>query len=901
MTCPSEFTLLAFVRGSLADEEHTRTESHLDVCPACLAIVAALARTEPFSPDAPPSPPPSPLLPDGSPRYTPGAEIARGGMGRILKADDRLLRRPVALKLLRRSAEGLERRFVREQRITARLQHPAIVPVYDAGVLPTGEAFFVMRLVKGESLDRSAAKARSFEERLRLLPAVIGVVDAVAYAHGEGVVHRDLKPQNVLVGPFGEVVVVDWGLARERDESADRARASDEASALEPMTTRDGEVLGTLAYMAPEQVRGQAADARSDVYGLGAILYHVLTGAPPHAGRGDSLSTRAAEHAPERLARNAPDAPPDLAAIVQRAMAPEPEVRYPSAQDLAEDLKRWQAGRLVAAHRYTTSDLVRRFVRRYQAAFLVASAALVVLLVLGAVGLRRIFAERAFARAEQARAESARARAESERAAAEALVSFILGDLRDRLERVGRLDALDGVARAVKDYQDRSVGAEDAGALLRRAEVAGLAGDVAFARGDLAGAEESYQRSRTAADSAGAGDLAAAARCLAAVRLGDVHKRRGELDEATTLYESCAAMGREGAGPELRGLFVRTHVALAEVARLRGDLLASRRLLELARPAALSLVAEAGGPASEASRLLFSLRCDRWKTLNLSGEVRAEREEAVAALDLARARVAARPDDMVARYDLASAEMQLGAADEHAGELAAAEPSYRAAHAGYRALAERDPSNIEWQRAVGAMSDRLGALAIARGDAEAALPWMRESDASSARLVALAPDNLEWQRDQSVSALALGDVLRALRRVDEARVEMRRAVDLLEKLAEKAPDARRSEHDLGVALGHLGQLELETKRLDVGQAAQRRSVELLKRHLAAVDTPQNRHEVAAALLILAENERGPSAAAHVDEALAILRPIEATAEENADLRDLIQDARKLERKVKGRR
>lgn len=891
--------MLAFVKGSLSAEARGGVETHLDVCPTCLAVVAELMRTDaPGADEAAGAPAaPGPLLADGEPRYVPGPEIARGGMGRILQGEDRFLRRAVALKLLRRSSEGLARRFLREQRITARLQHPAIVPVYDAGTLPGGDPFFVMRLVKGESLDRTAAKARSLEERLRLLPAVLGAVDAVAYAHGEGVVHRDLKPQNVLVGPFGEVVVVDWGLARELGSVPEYDGEGAAEGMDDPVATRDGEVLGTLAYMAPEQVRGRPADARSDVYGLGAILYQVLAGVPPHVGRAESLSASAVRHAPEPLARRVPQAPPDLVAIVERAMAPDREARYASAQELAEDLKRWQAGRLVAAHRYTPGELLRRFARRYRAPLLVAATALVILGVLGGVGLRRIFAERARALAEQARAETARGQADAQRAAAETLVGFILGDLRARLARVGRLDALEGVARAVSEYQDTSPAAEDAATLLRRSEVAGLAGDVAFATGDLGAADESYRRSLEAAEGAGSGELAAAARCRAALRLGDVRKRRGELDAATTFYESCAATSRGATSAPQRELFVRTLIALAEVARIRGDLPGSRRLLGEGRPMAEQLAAEAGGPASDASHLLVELHSDLWKTLNLSAEVRAERDEAHAALDLARARVEARPDDMGARFDLATAEMQVGAADEHGGDLAAAERSFRRAHAEYRALAARDPSNTEWQRAVGVITDRIGVLCVSRGDPAAALPWLKESDEASARLAAIAPGNLEWQRDLGVSALALGDVLLALGRVDEARAEMARSVDVLERLVGKAPDAGRSEHDLGIALGHLGQLELSARRTEAGQAAQKRSIALLKRRLAGADTPQTRHEVAAALLILAESERGAAALGHIEEAVAILAPVRPMAAANADLGELLKEADEMLRQA----
>src|SRR5690349_11140156 len=154
-------------------------------------------------------------LPSIDPRhYAVGAELARGGMGRILSARDRRLGRAVAIKELLRAAPEARARFEREARITARLQHPAIVSLYEAGRWPGGEPFYVMKLVEGEPLDRKIAE-RSFEERLGLVSHVIAVVDALAYAHGKGVIHRDLKPSNVLIGDHGETVVIDWGLAKE--------------------------------------------------------------------------------------------------------------------------------------------------------------------------------------------------------------------------------------------------------------------------------------------------------------------------------------------------------------------------------------------------------------------------------------------------------------------------------------------------------------------------------------------------------------------------------------------------------------------------------------------------------------------------------------------------------------
>src|SRR5580692_1719550 len=212
-------------------------------------------------------------------------EIAKGGMGRVVTARDRRLGRNVAIKELLPQHRDLARRFEREARITARLQHPAIVHVYEAGVWPGGEPFYAMQLVAGRSLDKVVAERKTLNERLGLLPTVIAVADALAYAHSEHVIHRDLKPSNVLVGEFGETVVIDWGLAKDVSGHGDNEVELGESSQQWRSTSQDtieGGVVGTPAYMPPEQARGEAADERSDVYALGAMLYTVLAGGPPY-------------------------------------------------------------------------------------------------------------------------------------------------------------------------------------------------------------------------------------------------------------------------------------------------------------------------------------------------------------------------------------------------------------------------------------------------------------------------------------------------------------------------------------------------------------------------------------------------------------------------------------------
>jgi WD40 repeat protein len=332
-------------------------------------------------------------------RFAFAGERARGGVGRIIEAHDELLGRRIAVKqLLRTIGTHDAARFVREAMLTARLQHPAIVPVYDAGVRASGEPYFAMPLVQGSSLHDAIAATRTLDDRLALLPHVQAVADAIAYAHEQGIVHRDLKPANVLVGAFGETAVIDWGLAKEmRGETADEERAATEpAAALElPVAlTATGAVLGTPAYMAPEQARGEQATERSDVYAIGAILFELLTGRAPHRTLGES---------PPAIESIEPGAPRDLVAIVARAMAAAPESRYPSARELAADLRRFATGQLVGARRYSAWALLQRWLRRHRVTVSVAGVLAIALAVTATVSALRIVRERDRAEAESNR------------------------------------------------------------------------------------------------------------------------------------------------------------------------------------------------------------------------------------------------------------------------------------------------------------------------------------------------------------------------------------------------------------------------------------------------------------------------------------------------------------------
>jgi hypothetical protein len=358
-------------------------------------------------------------LEDGSPaaaapapdRFRVERELARGGLGRVLRGHDTHLDRVVAIKTLLRTSPSARARFERETRLTARLQHPNIVPVYDGGVDADGQPFLAMRLVGGVTLTQEIERAGTLAGRLRLLPQVIAACNAVAYAHHQRVTHRDLKPDNILVGDFGETLVIDWGLAKDLDALDEPTDPGDGASGVSGASgaslTRVGAVVGTPAYMPPEQAAGQPVDVRADVYALGAVLYHLLAGHPPYAQATDAVAAVLAGP-PTAVDALAPGAPRDLVAVVNKAMARDPADRYADAQALAAEVEQFQAGRLVGAHHYTLAERAARLVRQNPATSLLAA-----LLVVVGAGAFAALAE-AYRVAELRRSEAEVARAEAE-------------------------------------------------------------------------------------------------------------------------------------------------------------------------------------------------------------------------------------------------------------------------------------------------------------------------------------------------------------------------------------------------------------------------------------------------------------------------------------------------------
>lgn len=354
-------------------------------------------------------------------------EHARGGLGRILRAKDRRLDRVVAIKIPRAElgADGA-RRLAHEARLTAQLQHPAIMPVYAEGLTDDGEPYFAMKLVEGSTLAELIERGETLDQRLPLVTNVRAVVRAIAHAHEHGVLHRDVKPANVLVGAFGETVVADWGLGVRIDEASPG-------------------VVGTPAFMAPEQRDGKPATPRSDVYALGATLYAVLAGHSPH-DRSGSRDVRTIE----------PGAPSDLAAIVARAMAGNPAQRYDSAGALGLDLDRFLTGRLVSVRRYAPGTRLARWARRNPGTVGLTAGLLTAVVVTGVVSARQVAGERDEARRWSSQAVVAAARNALDRDPTESVAWLVRAplDAEDREEAARIRTEADrrGVAEAVFRY-----------------------------------------------------------------------------------------------------------------------------------------------------------------------------------------------------------------------------------------------------------------------------------------------------------------------------------------------------------------------------------------------------------------------------------------------------------------
>jgi tetratricopeptide (TPR) repeat protein len=694
----------------------------------------------------------------------------------------------VALKELQAGSGPEASRFVREALVTARLQHPAIVPIYEAGRWPEGAPFYAMKLVSGRSLDALIRAAGSLPERLALLPHLLAVAEAVAYAHSQRVIHRDLKPANVLVGAFGETVLVDWGLAKDLSRPSSGAEPSDPELPRAAASSRDatvvGSVLGTPAYMPPEQARGQPVDERADVYALGAMLYYLLVGVPPHSGTTvQEVLAAAASQAPAPVEAREPLAPGDLVAIVTKAMDPLPARRYATAAELASDLRRFQTGQLVSAHRYSTGELLRRWLRQHRAAVTVAAASAIALAAAVAVGFiaverqaRIAEAERDRARLEATKAEqvnaflremlgSADPRTEGRAVTVASLLDRASAQLDDELadqpelraslrltlgqtyEGLGLFEPAERLLRAALEERSLRLGTRHAEVAHAQEAVASLL----LAKGDFSAAEPLYREALATFERVGEGDTEHA--LSARNNLATTLENLGRLDEAEAVHRDVIARRRRAPGDQSASLAVSLN-NLGVVLGQRGDWAGAEPL----HRESLELIRRVRGPRSpETAAAMTSL-----------ANVVESRGELAAAEALYRDALAIRREALGKEHpDTARGLYALAGLLRTRGEPAQAEALSR------EALALRGRVLPETHPMLAALLQVLGLSLVDQGRVREAEPLLRES--LELRRAALPPGHWLLASSESV----LGACLTALRRYPEAEALLLHAQEAL--------------------------------------------------------------------------------------------------------------------------
>jgi tetratricopeptide (TPR) repeat protein/tRNA A-37 threonylcarbamoyl transferase component Bud32 len=640
------------------------------------------------------------------PRYRPVAPHAAGGLGEVFTAIDEELNREVALKRIRPALaddQGCRRRFLREAEVTGRLEHPGIVPVYGLGQDASGRAFYAMRFIRGETLHQAVERFHS--ERglgLRrsgrnlafhdLLGRFVAVCNTIAYAHGRGVLHRDLKPLNIMLGPYGETLVVDWGLARAGPDSppGSEAGASGEGGAtIGP--------VGTPAFMSPEQAegRGDRVGPATDVFQLGATLYAILTGQAPYSGRtvGEVLArAREGRFPPPHTLK--PDVPRALEAVCLKAMALRPADRYVSALDLAADLGHWLADEPVSAWREPLAARAGRWVRRHRTLVVAGTVAVLVALGGGSAALNH--------------RNEARRQERAARQAGEDLQAVLDGNLRLAEELKGiagtQRRSVEKVLRVVSDHYERV--APDAprtvAVLERRGRVANAFADLYLDLGDtrLASrfaneAVETYGElaRRDPEDLGWAAGLA-----LARERVGVVDQRQGRSSEALARYREALALRSRLARLEPNNLarvsdLAASHSRVGDILQVRGDQAGAVAAYREALGLNEALARQAPSPAAYQIALARA-----WFNLGAvsAGEAQARAYQAASELlERLPTRTAESASLLALRFDL---DIEQGNLLKAGGKIDEARACYGRCRDLASAVVRLDPDNLGWLR-----------------------------------------------------------------------------------------------------------------------------------------------------------------------------------------------------------
>ncbi|HZV00844.1 MAG TPA: tetratricopeptide repeat protein [Planctomycetota bacterium] len=730
------------------------------------------------------------------------ALLGEGGMGIVHLVFDRRLGRRAALKLVKGDpGEARMRRFLREAIVTARLDHPGIPPVFDAGRTASGQAFILMRYVAGRSLGSILQDRTQGPPLHELLGALVKVSEAVAYAHSRGVVHRDLKPANIMLGAFGEVLVMDWGIARilEGDAGAGWGLLSEEpgpgdSQRVQAGLTNEGAVLGTLGYIPPEQARGEDLDGRADVFALGAILTEILTGEPAVTGKTSvELLSATVSGTIRRPRERDRSVPLELDAIAAKALAPDRDHRYEDARAFAADITAYLEGRPVSVYREGPLRRAGRFVREHPA--LVTGVTVALVLSVGAaveIGLKNV--------------EIRRTNAELESALTIERARKLLADARTRL-RLGApvAEVQETVARALERARDEAV-------LLEAGRVLADAGDRDGARKLLRTAADQYPDSLAGLFElhqldAGSGRFTTSGALKELLARARAKKIDSELVTISECYQEIVK-GNDARAIELadRAIaraprFAPAWIARSHARRHRREhdlgLADANRAVELAPDSELALDARAvlecdGGDLDASIRdadAAVRLAPGNSGILMNRGVAREQRGDLAGAIDDLTRATKLDPGNYIAFANLASALDEKG---DFRGALEAAERAVALAPEYAPAIAGRGQARLHLGETAAALADLERAIQVSpecwlayqvRGTARARAGDLAAALGDFDQVLKLRPDLGTGWYDRGTARMIRGDVDGALADFDRAVPLMPRSPDPLRQRA----------------------------------------------------------------------------------------------------------------------
>jgi serine/threonine-protein kinase len=811
------------------------SDGHSPACPVCGALAAPITGREtdvadhanpaPQSAAAPaerhgstavyPSgdrttPPFVPPLPraDSGPhgRFTRLRPHAQGGLGQVSLARDEDLRRAVALKEIR--AEWADdpiarRRFFREAEITGQLEHPGIVPVYALGHDPGGRPYYAMRFVHGRTLAEAIADYHARPSPLAfrdLLRRFGDVCQAIAYAHSQGVIHRDLKPANVMLGEYGETLVLDWGLAKRVGDGPDE----EAAAAGEPGLTQTGQVLGTPPYLAPEQAAGapDAVGPPADVYALGVILYEMLSGRSPYDGTNAvELLAQMRAGPPRPLSQVGRGVPRALEAVCLKAMAQQPAERYPTATALAREVERWLADEPVEACREPWLTRLRRWARRHRP--LVAGAAAAVFVAVATLTLATVLLQRArgLALLREKEAEEQRDAALAKYQLARTAVDQMLTEVAEK--QLLHVREMDPVRRA----------------LLEKA--------LAFYQGFLR---------EKSTDPALRQETGRAYR-----RVADIYGLLGRYEDAVQNYGQALAVHGALAEefpeePPYRRDLAEDHHNLGYLYHQMRRSAEAEPAYRRARDVREQLVAARPDSAADADALA-STYSGLGQLYHETGRPEAARADLEKARDIWDGLVQAHPSEAGYRHHLAISQHGLGPLYRDAGKFDRAESAFRAGIAGWTSLAREQPAVKDYRQGLASCYQHLGFLYDRHLGrlSEAEAPY-REALRLRAELAREHPAVPVYQIDLAQSHRALGAWHQQTGQLARAGEAYQTVLALYEKLDRENPDVPLYQNGLSDTYHTLGWYYQAAREPAKAEAAYRKAADLRKQLLVKQPT-----------------------------------------------------------------